>query len=79
MTNPTPFRAASYRSWDAQLGYRFSSVTNRHLRGLQLTVGVNNVFNDYPPLIPSEGNQSRDINPYGPIGRFVYVQARYKF
>jgi hypothetical protein len=40
---------------------------------------VNNAFNRMPPRIPSEGNQSHDINAYDPIGRFVYVQARYKF
>jgi outer membrane receptor protein involved in Fe transport len=40
---------------------------------------VNNIFNKFPPLIPSEGNQSADINAYDPIGRFVYVQAKYKF
>lgn len=40
---------------------------------------MNNLMNRFPPRIPSEGNQSHDINTYDPIGRVVYVQARYKF
>lgn len=79
LSNPTPFRVAHYHSIDAQIGHTFAGYNNRRLKGLQVAVGVNNVFNRFPPLIPSEGNQSHDINAYDPIGRFVYVQAKYKF
>jgi len=79
LTNVTPFRVSDYHSFDLQLGYNFNRTGNRWLKGLHTTIGVNNVFNKYPPRIPSEGNQSHDINAYDPIGRFVYVQAKYKF
>ena len=62
-----------------QVGHTFASSGNAWLKGLTTTVGVNNVFNKFPPLIPSEGNQSHDINAYDAIGRFIYVQAKYKF
>jgi outer membrane receptor protein involved in Fe transport len=79
LTNPTPFRVGNYNAFDVQVGLSLANWNNRRLQGLQFAVGVNNVFNRFPPKIPSEGNQSADINAYDPIGRFVYVQARYKF
>ena len=79
LTNPTPYRVGRYHSFDLQVSYNFANTGLRMLKGLQTTIGVNNVFNQFPPLIPSEGNQSHDINAYDPIGRFVYVQAKYKF
>ncbi|MSU24019.1 MAG: TonB-dependent receptor [Opitutus sp.] len=79
LTNPTPYRVGHYHSFDLQLGHNFGSSGNKWLKGLQLTVGVNNFTNTMPPLIPSEGNQSHDINAYDPIGRLVYVQAKYRF
>lgn len=79
LTNPTPYRVKKYHTFDVQIGHTFSDMGFRYLKGLQMQVGVNNVFNKFPPLIPSEGNQSHDINSYDPIGRFVYVQAKYKF
>ena len=79
LSNATAFRVAKYHNFDLQVGYSFKNWGNKWLKGLTTTVGVNNVFNKFPPLIPSEGNQSADINAYDPIGRFVYVQAKYKF
>jgi outer membrane receptor protein involved in Fe transport len=77
--SPVPFRVDNYQSFDLQAGYTFASSSKSWLRGLQFQVGCNNVMNDYPPLIPSEGNQSHDINAYDPLGRFYYIQAKYKF
>ena len=77
--SPTPFRVKRYHSFDLQAGHTFASTGNRWLKGLQVAVGVNNVFNKFPPLIPCESNQSHDINAYDAIGRFIYVQAKYKF
>ena len=74
-----PFRVANYHKFDLQVGHSFAGYGNKWLKGLSATVGVNNVFNKFPPLIPSEGNQSRDINAYDAIGRLFYVQAKYKF
>jgi len=79
LTNPTPYRVGHYHKFDVLLSHNFSKYGISWLNGLQMQVGVNNVFNTMPPLIPSEGNQSHDINAYDAIGRFVYVQAKYKF
>jgi iron complex outermembrane receptor protein len=78
-TNPTPFRVANYNTFDVQVGTTLSQVGIRYLKGLQVTLGVNNLTNKFPPRIPSEGNQSADINTYDPLGRVMYVQAKYKF
>ncbi|MBL9187690.1 MAG: TonB-dependent receptor [Opitutaceae bacterium] len=72
-------RVRKYHKFDVQASYAFGPNSHRWLKGLSATVGVNNVFNKFPPRIPSEGNQSHDINAYDPIGRLVYVQAKYKF
>ena len=77
--SPAPFRVKKYHSFDLQLGHAFAATGNRWLKGLQVQLGVNNLTNDFPPLIPSEGNQSHDINAYDPIGRFYYMQAKFKF
>ena len=79
LTNGTPFTVSSYHKIDLQVSHSFMGYSNRWLKGLTATVGMNNVFNRMPPLIPSEGNQSHDINAYDPIGRLVYIQAKYKF
>jgi outer membrane receptor protein involved in Fe transport len=79
LTNPTPYRANSYNAFDFLVGHTFNSSTNSWYKGLQVQLGINNAFNDYPPYIPSEGNQSHDINAYDPIGRYVYAQVKYKF
>lgn len=70
---------ASYNSFDAQVGYSFSGSANKWLAGLSLNLGVNNMFNKFPPFISSEGNQNHDINAYDIIGRFFFMEARYKF
>jgi outer membrane receptor protein involved in Fe transport len=41
--------------------------------------GVNNISDEDPPYINSEGNQNHDINAYDPIGRFYYFDVTYKF
>jgi iron complex outermembrane recepter protein len=79
LTGVTPYRSPNYHSFDFQVGHSFAQSGISYLRGMQLQVGMNNAFNKFPPYMPSEGNQSRDINAYDPIGRFVYVQAKYKF
>jgi iron complex outermembrane receptor protein len=78
-TNPTPYRVGNYNAFDVQLGTTLSGTGIKYLKGLQVSVGVNNLTNRFPPRIPSEGNQSHDINTYDPIGRLMYVQAKYKF
>lgn len=75
----TRYDIEKYHNFDLQVGYTFSGWANKWLDGLNLSVGVNNVFNKYPPLARSEGNQSHDINTYDPIGRFIYFTGKYKF
>lgn len=79
LANGTPYRVSHYNSGDLQVSRSFRGMSNKWVKGLDLSLGVNNFTNAQPPLIPSEGNQSHDINAYDAIGRFVYMQARYKF
>lgn len=79
VASPGEPSVASYRTFDAQVGYSFSGSSNKWLAGLSLNLGVNNAFNKFPPFIQSEGNQNHDINAYDPIGRFFFMEARYKF
>lgn len=75
----TEYEVKGYHNFDMQVGYTFSGSDNKWLDGMSFSVGMNNVFNKYPPLIRSEGNQSHDINTYDPIGRFIYFTGKYKF
>ncbi|MDP3073334.1 MAG: TonB-dependent receptor [Opitutaceae bacterium] len=77
-SNPN-VRVSKYHKFDVQFSHSFGPNSNRWVKGLSATVGMNNVFNKFPPRIPSEGNQSHDINSYDPLGRLIYVQAKYKF
>jgi iron complex outermembrane recepter protein len=70
---------AAYSTWDARLGYSFKGSSNRWLKGLSIGAGVNNILDEDPPFITSEGNQNHDINAYDPIGRFYYFDVNYKF
>ncbi|MCW5547366.1 MAG: TonB-dependent receptor [Opitutaceae bacterium] len=79
VASPGTPRVASYRAFDARVGYDFGGSANRWLAGLSLNLGVNNAFNKFPPFIASEADQQADINSYDPIGRFLYVEANYKF
>jgi len=79
VATPNEPSVKAYRTVDLQAGYSFSGSKNRWLDGLSVNLGANNVFNVDPPFIASEGNQSRDINAYDPVGRFFFVDVRYKF
>ncbi|MEQ7418955.1 TonB-dependent receptor [Xanthomonas campestris pv. campestris] len=60
---------------DAQVGYRFD-----WLKGLQLTAGLNNVFDKDPPICLSCSLNGYDASTYDiPGGRFWYVRADLKF
>lgn len=69
----------SYQTFDVRASYNFSGARLDWLQGLSLTLGVNNVFNEDPPLAVGEQDQGRDINTYDAVGRFIYVSANYKF
>ena len=60
---------------DLQVGYRFEV-----LRGLQLTAGANNLFDEDPPICLSCSLNGYDASTYDiPGGRFFYVRADLRF
>lgn len=69
----------SYQTFDVRASYAFRSWNSHWLKGLRLTVGVNNLFSADPPYIGSEQDQFRDVNTYDMFGRTYYVSASYKF
>jgi iron complex outermembrane recepter protein len=75
----------SFSPWDVAASYTFGQMTGRgfkgnFLSGARLTVGVNNVFDEMPPLSPQAFNESNvDVSTYSPIGRLFYVDLRVKF
>jgi iron complex outermembrane receptor protein len=69
----------SNQTFDLRFTYRFSGYANPWLKGLRLTVGVNNVFGEDPPFAAGESDQNRDINTYDAFGRRYIISANYKF
>lgn len=60
---------------DVQLGYKFDL-----LQGLQLTAGVNNLFDQDPPICLSCSLNGYDASTYDiPGGRFWYLRADLRF
>jgi iron complex outermembrane receptor protein len=79
-----PVRVASYSQFDATVAYAFrkgNGLIGDILNGATLRLGVNNVFNAYPPLALNAFAETHvDIGTYdGAIGRMAYVDATYKF
>jgi len=69
----------SFQTWDLSASYAFGSEV-KLLSGAKLTFGVNNVFNKFGPLDQATWSDSNvDTGTYGAIGRFVYVDLKYKF
>ena len=51
-----------------------------YLAGAKVTLGVNNVFNKFGPLDHSTFTDSNvDTGTYGSLGRFLYVDLKFKF
>jgi outer membrane receptor protein involved in Fe transport len=70
-----PFMIDEYWVTNASVGYTFRETT---LKNLRLRVGVNNVFDENPPLYPI--NSSGYHPSYAdPRGRMPYVEVSYKF
>jgi iron complex outermembrane receptor protein len=71
-------------SWfdiDMQLSYEFGKEDTqpKWYGGTKLTVGVNNITDEVPPLISSSSEDNTDKSTYDIIGRFIYFQASKKF
>lgn len=74
-TNGQPFIIEDYWVTNASVGYAFRSGA---LNGLRVRVGVNNLFDEDPPLYP--GSSSGYDSFYAdPRGRMPYVDVSYKF
>jgi iron complex outermembrane receptor protein len=73
-------RVGAWYTLDLAADYTFGA-TVKYLAGARVTLGVNNVFNKMPPVDPTiYGSLSQaDISTYNPIGRFLYVDLKYKF
>jgi iron complex outermembrane recepter protein len=72
-------RIGSWTCWDASVSYQFGQEY-RWLNRAKLEVGVNNVLNRMPPRDATIFTDSNaDIATYGSIGRFVYVDLKYRF
>jgi iron complex outermembrane receptor protein len=70
---------ASFDSFDLSASYLFGPET-KYLSGARVSVGVTNVFNKFGPRAPDIFTDSGvDTSTYGAMGRFIYVDLKYKF
>jgi iron complex outermembrane receptor protein len=50
------------------------------MSGAKVSVGMNNVFNKFGPLDPTIFSDSNvDTATYGAMGRFIYIDVKFKF
>lgn len=72
--------AEQYSEWDLGFSYRFDGKVAPWLKGLRLSLIVNNVGNEKPAQLPDTfSNDSVDTGTYDPIGRRFVVSAEYRF
>ena len=85
---PPVTEVAAYNTFDVQGSYTFGKKDAgnlwSYLKGLKVTVGVNNLGNKMPPLAPKaqpagSNNNNVDVAQYSPIGRLVYFAGNVKF
>jgi iron complex outermembrane receptor protein len=85
---PPVSKVAAYTTYDLQGSYTFgksdASALWSYLRGLKLTVGVNNLSNQMPPFAPKSqpagsNNNNVDVANYSPVGRLVFISGSVKF
>lgn len=68
-----------FHSFDTAVRYTFGPNV-RLLRGLTVTLGVNNLFDEAPPAAAGTFTESNaDIATYGAVGRLLYVDLKYRF
>ncbi len=73
-------KVKSYNSVDLSASYTFRDRGLRWAEGLTVRVGVNNVFDESPPLAPTVFTDANaDTATYNPVGRLLFVEARYRF
>lgn len=70
---------AKFNSFDLSTSYTFGAK-NKWMSGAKVTLGVNNVFNKFGPKDPTIFSDSNvDTATYGAMGRFIYVDVKFKF
>jgi iron complex outermembrane receptor protein len=74
-TQTTPARVNAFQTWDLQGSYT-------GIKNLSLRLGVKNLLDKNPPVAVTLGQYFQigyDPSYYDPHGRFVYLNAAYKF
>lgn len=79
-TDPTADEhVEAFHSVDVAVAYNFGSEW-KLLNGLQLKIGATNVFNESAPSAKGTFSESNaDIATYGAVGRFMFVEAKFRF
>jgi hypothetical protein len=79
-TNGQAWTIDPYYSIDMQLAYEFgrSAKASPWVKGLRLAVGVSNLTDTEPSLVP-DAEDNTDKQSYSVIGRMIYFQASKKF
>ena len=70
------FRVPTHDYFDVGASYAFDTGW---LRGLSVTAGIENLFDEEPPLFPSYPQSNTDPSQYDVLGRRYFVSARYRF
>lgn len=81
--NGKPQTIPSYFTMDLAVNYSVPNFGRNYLRGISLTVGVNNVFGKNPPYVAIDGNEPGENNTvestYDIIGRYYFVELKKAF
>jgi outer membrane receptor protein involved in Fe transport len=70
------FRVPAYDYFDTGVTV---ALDQGSLAGLSATVGIENLFNEEPPLFPSYPQANTDPSQYDVLGRRYFVNLRYRF
>jgi outer membrane receptor protein involved in Fe transport len=62
--------------FDLNAGYEFSAGL---LEGLEMRVGIENVTDRDPPIVPNMQGPNTDSSQYDVLGRRYYASLRYSF
>lgn len=70
------FRVPHYDYFGVGASYDFNDGL---LAGLRLRVGIENVMDEDPPIIPSWNSANTEASQYDVLGRRYFVDFRYSF
>jgi len=78
-TERRPFSTRTYDAFDVAVTCSLD-LQKRWLKRLYVVAGVDNIFNRMPPYSGGYfASNNADTGTYSPIGRLVYVEAKYRF